>query len=378
MSIEIDYYEILEIQRSATGGEVKKAYRKLAMKFHPDQNQGDKDAEEKFKIVNEAYQVLSDEQKKATYDRYGIAGLDRQGFSHFSDMNTEDAMGDLGTIFESVFGRGFGGFGSQRQSSGSGKYPLDVESEVSLEFNEAIFGCEKEIHYSYKKPCLKCAGTGDKDKNPTKCPECGGKGQQYYRQGFMTFAQTCERCRGEGKIVANRCDECNANGYVVEKATTKVSIPAGIDQGNRIRVGQKGNEDARGRRGDLYVHIRVEEDEHFIRDGDQIYIEVPVFFTQAALGGVIKIPTLSDQREIKIPVGVKDKEQFILRGEGVCNVHNGRKGDMIVQIKITYPEKLNSEQKEQLVKLGESFGYESKAHENKFDGVIDKVKNWFK
>ncbi len=376
MAVELDYYEILETQRDASGNEIKKAYRKLAMKYHPDQNQGDKEAEEQFKLVNEAYQVLSDEQKRATYDRYGVAGLDRQGFNHYSDMNMEDVMGDLGSIFESVFGSGFGGSG--RGAREQQKYPLDIESEITLEFNEAIFGCEKEIDYRIKKICDDCGGTGDKDKNPTVCPECGGKGQQYYRQGFMTFAQTCENCQGSGKVVANPCETCNADGYIEEKMQTTVSIPAGIDHGNRIRVSQKGNEDKHGRAGDLYVHIRVEEDEHFVRDGDHVYIEVPIFFTQAALGGKINIPTLQAEKEIRIPIGVKDKEQFILKGEGVANVHGGRKGDMIAQVKIIYPKKLNDEQKALLEQLGESFGYESTPHESKFDGVLDKVKDWFK
>ncbi len=372
MAVEIDYYEVLEVQRDASGTEIKKSYRKMAMKYHPDQNQGDKEAEEKFKQVNEAYQVLSDEQKRATYDRYGVEGLNRQGFSQSHNMD------DLGSIFESVFGSGFGfGGGGTRQREHQ-QYPLDVESEITLEFSEAIFGCEKEIKYRYKKPCEACDGTGDKDKKPSTCQECGGKGEQYYRQGFMTFAQECESCRGTGKKVTSRCDKCDAKGYTQEKASTKVSIPAGIDNDNRIRVSQKGNIDKRGRRGDLYVRILVLEDEHFVRDGDMIYIEVPVFFTQAVLGGVIKIPTLNGEKEINIPVGVKDKEQFVLKNEGVANVHNGRKGDMIAQVRIIYPKKLNDEQKELLIKLGDSFGYESKVSENKFDGVLDKVKNWFK
>ncbi len=374
MATEIDYYELLETSRDASGTEIKKSYRKLAMKFHPDQNQGDKGAEEKFKLVNEAYQVLSDKQKRATYDRYGLAGLENQGFQRSSNMD----MGDLGSIFESVFGSGFGGFGSSQSGRSQQKYPLDIESETSLEFNEAIFGCEKEIVYSYKKSCEDCAGTGDKDKNPTTCSVCDGKGEQYYRQGFMTFAQTCESCHGEGKEIRNRCESCDGEGYVNEQTSATVSIPAGIDHGNRIRVGKKGNVGKNSQRGDLYVLIGVEDDEHFMRDGDNIYIEVPIFFTQAALGGAIKIPTLKEQKEIKISTGVKDKEQFVLKGEGVANVHNGRKGDLIAQIKILYPKKLNDEQKELLTKLGDSFGYESTPNESKFDGVLDKVKGWFK
>ena len=376
MAVDLSYYEILEIEQGCNGSEVKKAYRKLALKYHPDRNQGNKEAEEQFKLVNEAYQVLSDPQKREIYDRYGKAGLENQGGGGFGGgMNSDD----LSAIFESVFGGGFGGFGSSRRSSTAEgqKYALDVESEITLDFNEAIFGCEKEIEYSFKKECPSCDGTGDKDKKPTVCSACEGKGQVYYRQGFMTFSQTCDVCHGEGKQVKNPCSKCKAKGYITEKAKTTVKIPAGIDHGNRIRVGGKGNFGKHGRVGDLYLLIIVEDDEHFIRDGDTIYIEVPIFFTQAALGGMIEIPTLRETKEIKIPVGVRDKEQFILRGEGVANVHSKRAGDLIAQIKIIYPKKLNDEQKELLGKLQESFGYESKPSENKFEGVMDKVKSWF-
>ncbi len=376
LAVEIDYYKTLEISRSASGAEIKKAYRKLAMKYHPDRNQGDKEAEENFKIVNEAYQVLSDESKKEIYDRYGVAGLDRQGFNHYSDMNMDDIMGDLGSMFESVFGGGFSS--GTRRGGQSQKYPMDAEVQLDLDFNEAVFGCEKEVSYSIKKPCDTCDGTGDKDKNLTVCSECNGKGQVYYRQGFMTFAQPCEKCHGEGKQVKNRCEDCSAKGYIEESLKTTVQIPAGIDHGNRLRVSQKGNVSKNGRVGDLYVLVVVNEDEHFVRDGDNIYIEVPVFFTQAVMGGSIKIPTLRDEKEIKLPVGVKDKEQFILKGEGVENVHSRRKGSLVAQIKIIYPKKLNDEQRELLTKLTESFGYESTPHESKFDGVMDKVKKWFK
>ncbi len=374
MAIEIDYYEVLKISRGCDGTEIKKAYRKLAMQYHPDRNQGDKEAEEKFKQVNEAYQVLSDPSKREIYDRYGKAGLEGQGFRGTGGMN----MDDLGAIFESVFGGGFGGGFNSRGRSEHEKYPLDIEIEVTLAFNEAVFGTQKEVAFSYKKECDRCAGTGDRDKNPTNCSMCEGQGQVYYRQGFMTFAQTCEACHGTGKMIKNPCDSCHGEGYIEEEATTTVDIPAGIDHGNRMRVGAKGNVGKHGRRGDLYILVMVEDDDHFIRDGDNIYIEVPLFFTQAALGGKIEIPTLRGSKEIKIPQGVKDKEQFILRGEGVDNVHGRGRGDMIAQVKIVYPNKLNEEQKTLLTKLGESFGYESTPHESKFDGVLDKVKNWFK
>ncbi len=375
MAVELDYYEVLEIQRGADGATIKKAYRKLAMKFHPDRNQGDKSAEEKFKLVNEAYQVLSDTSKREIYDRYGKAGLEGQGFGGGGSGGMN--MDDLSAIFESVFGGGFGGGFNSRGRSEHEKYALDIEVEIELAFNEAIFGCEKEISFSYKSSCLTCDGTGDKGKASTQCSACEGRGEVYYRQGFMTFAQPCESCHGSGKVVENPCDSCEGEGFIEEESSTTVQIPAGIDHGNRMRVGGKGNEAKGGRRGDLYLMVLVQDDDHFIRDGDTIYIEVPLFFTQAALGGKIEIPTLRDKKELKIPQGVKDKEQFVLRGEGVENVHGRGKGDMIAQIKIVYPKKLNDEQKDLLSRLGESFGYESTPNESKFDGVLDKVKGWF-
>jgi len=373
MATEVDYYEVLEISKSSDSTQIKKAYRKLAMKFHPDRNQGDKEAEEKFKEVNEAYQVLSDSSKREIYDRYGKAGLEGQGFQRSGGMN----MDDLGSMFESVFGGGFGGGFNGRGRSEHEKYPLDIEIEVTLAFNEAIFGCEKEVSFSFKKECETCDGTGDRDKSSSTCEHCEGRGEIHYRQGFMTFAQGCEACGGSGKQINNPCETCDGTSYVEEEATTTVQIPAGIDHGNRMRVGTKGNVGKAGRRGDLYLMVMVQDDDHFIRDGDTIYLEVPLFFTQAALGGKIEVPTLRSKKELKIPQGVKDKEQFMIRGEGVDNVHGRGRGDMVAQIKIIYPKKLNDEQKALLSKLGESFGYESTPHESKFDGVVDKVKGWF-
>ncbi len=378
--MEIDYYEVLEISRDANADEIKKAYRKLALKYHPDRNQGDKEAEEKFKLVNEAYQALGDEKKRAIYDRYGKSGLDSQGFSHYSDMNSEDIMDDLSSIFESVFGHGFGGFGgfSSQRGQKKYKYTLDIETKIILEFNEAVFGCKKEIKYSYKKPCDICDGTGSQDKKTQTCQNCGGRGQVYYRQGFMTYSQTCEVCGGSGEIIKNRCKNCNGLGYTKESAKVTVEIPEGIDNNNQIRVANKGNIGENGERGDLYVLVIVKEDEHFVRHNDDVYIEVPVFFTQAVLGETIKIPTLKGEDELKLPVGAKDKQQFVFRGKGIKNVHTKREGNLIVQIRVNYPKKLNDEQIELLKKLQDSFGYESNMSENKFEGVFDKIKNWFK
>ncbi|DAB31926.1 MAG TPA: molecular chaperone DnaJ [Sulfurospirillum sp. UBA11407] len=375
--MDLDYYEILEITRDADSGAVKKAYRKQALRYHPDRNEGDKEAEEKFKLVNEAYQVLSDPQKRTTYDRYGKAGLDRQGFSHFSDMNYEDIMGDLGSIFESVFGSGFGGFGGSTSRRQNRKYPLDLETSVNIAFNEAIFGCKKEVDFTYKKPCEDCNGTGSSDGKKSTCPECHGKGQIFFRQGFMTYSQTCSHCNGTGVSIDNPCKTCHAKGYVEAKESIKIDIPEGIDGGNRIRVTKKGNIDENGHRGDLYIQVNVGEDEHFVRHNDDVYIEVPVFFTQVALGESIKIPTLRGETDLELPIGANDKQQFVFKNEGIKNVHSGRMGNLIAQIKIKYPKKLSKEQKELLNKLQESFGIESSPHESTFEGVFDKIKSWF-
>lgn len=375
--MELDYYEILEISRDADGATIKKAYRKLAMKFHPDQNQGDKQAEEKFKQINEAYQVLSDTQKRSVYDRYGKAGLERQGFSNYSEQNYEDIMDDLGSIFESVFGGGFSGFGTQGRRQKPRKYTLDLETSLTLDFNEAVFGCTKEVTYRTKAPCNTCEGTGSKDKKRSTCKECGGKGQVFFRQGFMTYSQACGACQGTGETVINPCQVCHGKGFSEKEATITVDIPEGIDSGNRIRAAQKGNVDEEGRKGDLYVHIQVKEDDHFVRHNDDIYIEVPVFFTQAVLGETLTIPTLRGEKELKLPAGAKDKQQFLFEGEGVQNVHTRRKGNLVAQISLRYPKKLTEKQTELLQELQASFGYESTPHEKSFEGVFDKIKNWF-
>ncbi len=371
--VDIDYYEILEVDRNASFEEIKKAYRKLALKYHPDRNPGNKEAEEKFKLINEAYQVLSDEEKRALYDRYGKSGLENQGFQGFGNTSYEDIM----DFFESVFGQTFGGGFTQRRRKEE-KYPLDLAIEVEVSFEEALFGTKKDITYRYKAPCEACKGTGAKDARLSTCPECHGRGQIYYRQGFMTFSQTCPRCGGSGESAQEKCPECAGRGYEIKEETITIEIPEGIDSDNRIRVQAKGNVSPSGLRGDLYINIYVKEDEHFVRYNDDIYMEVPVFFTQAALGETITIPTPRGERELRLPIGTKDKEQFIFKGEGFKNIHTGRYGNLIAQVRLIFPKKLTDEQKELLHKLQESFGVESKPHEEKFSSIFDKVKGWFK
>jgi molecular chaperone DnaJ len=370
------YYEILGIDKSADASQIKKAFRQKAKEFHPDKNPGNKEAEEMFKEVNEAYSVLSDENKKAIYDRYGKEGLQGQaggrssgGFSGFED------------IFSSFFGEDspFGGGGRrQRRPQEQSKYETDFAHKVTISFQEAVFGCSKEISYEYKVPCTSCNTTGAKDGKMATCSSCDGQGQILLRQGFMTIAQTCPDCQGTGKQSAEKCPDCSGNGYHTKKETTTVSIPEGVDNGMKIRISGKGNINKHNQRGDMYLFIEVQEDEHFIRDDDNVYLKVPVFFTQIALGTTIKIAGLRGELELSIPKGTPDKEQFIFRNEGVANVRSKQKGHLVAQIEIIYPKSLNSEQEELLHKLNESFGYEANSHESMFDSITDKIKGWFK
>ena len=373
---ELSYYEILEVSQNADKATIKKAYRKMAKKYHPDKNAGDKEAEHMFKLVNEAYQCLSDDQQRSIYDRYGKEGLQGMGGGGRSSSAGFD---DLGAIFEEMFS-GFGGGGARRRQNPADmdKYPLDMNVDMYISFQEAIFGCEKEIEYSYKKACEACKGTGAKDGKLSTCPQCKGQGQVYMKQGFMTFSQTCPVCHGTGSSATEKCPSCKGQGYEEVKEKITISIPKGIDSGNRLRVSGKGNIGKNGRRGDLYITFEVKPDKHFIRNDNDVYIEIPVFFTQAVKGDTLTIPSLTGELELKLQVGTKDKQRYTFRGEGIEDVHGHGKGDLIAIVDIQYPKKLNDEQLELLDKLQDSFGIESKPHEGVLDSVIDKMKNWFK
>ena len=267
------YYEILQVEKNADKGTIKKAYRQMAMKYHTDKNPGDKEAEENFKAVNEAYQVLSDDEKRALYDRYGKEALQGHGQGGFS----RGGFDDLGSIFEDLFG----GFGSSRRSRQrkNYNYNLDTEITINLDFNEAVFGTKKEIKFKYKTACESCHGTGAKGGKLSTCTTCNGQGQVHMRQGFMTFAQTCPHCEGTGQSIKEKCSDCRGLGYKEKEESFKVDIPEGVNNGNRIRVGGKGNIAPDGTRGDLYILIVVKEDKHFVRHDDDIYFEVPIFFS---------------------------------------------------------------------------------------------------
>lgn len=367
-----DYYEILGISRGASSDEIKKAYRKLALQYHPDRNQGDKEKEEKFKEISQAYEVLSNEEKRELYDRYGEAGLNAGsgGFGGgFADF-------DLGDIFSSFFGGGR----SSRHAGPSELYETDLEVLLTLDFNESIFGCKKTIEFSKKSPCKACDGSGAKDGAKSTCPHCGGSGQIGIRQGFMSLVQTCPHCQGSGSVIKEKCPECSGDGYHEERTSVELNVPEGVDNGVRVRLSGKGHEGKYGT-GDLFVRIKVRADEHFVRQGDDVYIEIPVFFTQAMLGESIEIPTLRGKTTLKLPVGAKDRAQFAFEKEGVKNPRSGRVGKLVAQISIISPSSLNDEQRELLEKLQASFGIQSgqmnSGEEGFFEGVFEKIKGWF-
>lgn len=357
-----DYYEILGVSKDADSDEIKKAFRKLALKYHPDRNAGDKEAEEKFKEINEAYQVLGNDERRQTYDRYGKEGLNGAFGNDFGGF-------DFGDIFDTFFGGG--GFNKSRSQRYDDAYDLDSEILVSISFKDAFFGVSKDIKYKIKKSCKTCDGTGSKDKKLNTCPHCGGSGKIVKRSGFLSFAQTCPFCKGSGQIVKEKCHDCAGKGFVEEQVNVKFDIPKGVNTGIRIRIAKKGNISKSGEIGDLYVAVQVKDDKFFVRSADDIYIEVPVFFTQAILGKTIKVPTMHGEKELQLKVGSKDKDQFVIEKEGFENIRTKIAGNLIVQINVQTPKKLTDEQIELLEKLHESF-------DKTADGIFDKIKNWFK
>lgn len=365
---DFNYYEILEITQTCSQEEIKKAFRKKAMQYHPDRNPDNPEAEEIFKKINEAYEVLSDEQKRSIYDRYGKAGL--QGRT-----GGGGGFGGFGDIFGDIFGDFFGGGSSRQKKKSDLKYSLDFALDLNLEFKEAIFGCKKEFENTYKVACKDCGGNGAKKKST--CPQCHGHGELRVQQGFMTFAQTCPHCQGSGEVIVEKCSTCGGRGYENKKEKIEIKIPEGVDHGNQMRVSGKGNADKNGNRGDLYVRLSVKDDDHFVRDGENLYVEVPIFFTSIVLGTKVTIPSPHKELELVIPANSKDGAQFIFEGNGVKSLRGNYYGDLIAQIKIIYPKKLTKEQRELLEKLHESFGEHSQPHKSVLEQACEKVKKWF-
>jgi molecular chaperone DnaJ len=341
-----DYYEVLGVARAATDQEIKSAYRKLALQFHPDRNPNNPDAEEKFKECSEAYAVLADGDKRAAYDRYGHAGLGGVGAQGF-DAN------DLGDIFGDFFGLGeiFGGGGTRKRSRT--QRGADLREDINLEFEEAVFGTETKVTVRRHESCEDCRGSGAAaGKAPVTCRSCSGRGQVRYQQGFFSIARTCPTCQGTGSVITDPCPKCKGEGRLLRQRTVDAKIPAGVEDGTRIRFSGFGEGGLHGGPpGDLYVVLHVKEHPFFEREGNDLHCVIPVSYTQAALGAEISVPTLEGEHTLKVPDGTQSGTTLRIRGKGVPILNGHGKGDLFVEVRVQTPSKLNKRQRELLQEL---------------------------
>lgn len=374
-----DYYEVLGVDKSASEDEIKRAYKKMARKYHPDLNPDNKEAEEKFKEVNEAYEVLSDSDKKARYDQFGFAGVDSNygagaGGGAYGAGGFD--FGDLGDIFGSFFGGGFGS--AQRRNPNAPQRGESIRLSVTISFEEAAFGCEKEITLNRTEPCDDCHGTGCAPGTTAEvCPDCHGSGQIRIQRGggAFTFATTapCTRCQGTGKIIHQPCPDCKGSGSVRKQRKITVSIPAGIDDGQAISLrGQGGAGKNGGPAGDLLISVSVRPSDKFRRDGTAVYLEQPVTFTQAVLGAKLIIPTIDGNVEYTMPEGTQPGTTFRLRGKGIPSINGRGRGDQFVTIRLQVPTSLTSEQREALNAYAAAMG--ERVEESGIKGFFDKRK----
>ncbi len=374
-----DYYQVLEIDPHADDGEIKKAYRRLALKYHPDRNPGDKEAEEHFKEISEAYEILCDPQKRAMYDRYGHAAFERgePGAAAGFGIDLEEALrtfmgafGGGGGLFDQLFG-GFAGGGRSDRGRGS-----DLRYDLQIEFAEAIFGAEKTIRIPRMETCSRCGGQGaEPGTSRSLCPDCRGTGQIHVTRGFFSLSQTCSRCGGSGRIIETPCRECRGRGRVRKKREITIRIPPGVETGSRIRLPGEGEGGVLGGpNGDLHIVIHVLEHEIFKRHEDDLYCEVPIQFAVAALGGTIEVPTLDGEAEVRIPPGTQNGTLFRLRGQGVPRLGGRSRGDLLVRVLVEVPTNLNSEQRERLQAFAEACGDEVNPMRRSF---IEKARKLF-
>ncbi|MBP6901905.1 MAG: molecular chaperone DnaJ [Burkholderiaceae bacterium] len=378
-----DYYEVLGLAKNASDDDIKKAYRKLAMKFHPDRNQGDeaKKAEEKFKEAKEAYEMLSDAQKRAAYDQYGHAGVDpNAGGGGFRGGPGAEGFGGFAEAFGDIFGDIFNG-GGRRGGGGQQVYrgaDLSYAMEITLE--EAAHGKEAQIRIPAWDSCDTCKGTGAKPGTSVKtCGTCNGSGSVHMRQGFFSIQQTCPHCHGTGKVIPEPCTACNGAGKIKRQKTLEVKIPAGINEGMRIRSAGNGEPGTNGGpAGDLYIEIRIKEHEIFERDGDDLHCTVPVSFTTVALGGSIEVPTLAGKAEIDLPEGTQHGKTFRLRGKGIKGLRSSYPGDLYCHVQVETPVKLTEHQRKLLKELDESIKKGGDKHSPNAKSWTDRVKDLFK
>jgi molecular chaperone DnaJ len=372
---KVDYYEVLSVSRDCSDQELKTSYRKLAMQFHPDRNPDDPTAEEKFKECSEAYQVLSDPEKRAAYDRYGHAAF--QGGAGAGGGSPFGGAQDLGDIFGDLFGEMFnmGGGGGGRKASRVQR-GRDLRYDLTLEFEEAVFGKEKEITIRRMETCTDCKGSGAaKGKAAVTCTQCGGRGQMRYQQGFFSVARTCSVCGGTGTLIVDPCQTCKGETRVQTEHKILVKVPAGVEQDTRIRYQGEGEAGKfAGPAGDLYVVLNVKAHKFFERDGDDLHCVMPISFPQAALGTELEIETLDGPATIKVPEGTQSGKEFKLRGKGVPHLNSHGKGDLIVEIRVQTPGKLNKQQKELLRQLSETMVVENTPTSR---GLFEKVKEMF-
>ncbi len=366
-----DYYEVLGVGRDASERDIKKAYKRLAMKYHPDRNPGNAEAEASFKEVKEAYEILTDEQKRAAYDQFGHAGVDpNRGGGGFG------GGADFGDIFGDVFGDIFGGRRGGRHQARSG---ADLRYNLELSLEEAVKGCKKELKIPSLASCDTCHGSGAKPgTSANTCGTCHGTGQVQMRQGFFAVQQTCPSCGGRGKVITDPCTSCRGQGRVEKTKTLSVTIPAGVDTGDRIRLAGEGEAGEMGApAGDLYVQVHIKEHPIFVRDGNNLYCEVPISFANAALGGEIEVPTLDGRVVLKVPAETQTGRMFRLRGKGVKSVRSHAVGDLVCKVIIETPVNLTERQKELLRELDETCAASAKRHKPKAEGFFDGVKKFF-
>lgn len=349
--METDFYKLLNVSRSATRDEIKKAYRKLAMKYHPDRNPGDKEAEEKFKEASQAYEVLGDQQKRQIYDQYGVEGLKSSGYR--GPGNFEDIFSSFGDIFEDFFG-----FGGRPRSSRQGgpQQGRDLRYDLTISFMDAVHGTEKEVEIEKPETCWTCEGNGLRPGHqPQICKTCQGNGQVLRSQGFFRISTTCPHCNGQGSIITDPCADCGGAGLVNKKKRVSLKVPAGVDTGARMRLRGEGEGGRNGGgSGDLYVIIHVEPHEFFQRSGDEIHVQLPVPMIHAALGHKMEIPTIHGKKDLTIPAGTQSGAIFALKGEGVVSLRGHGNGDMLIQVQVVTPVNLTKKQKELLKEFAET------------------------